>query len=199
MERDFIKIINETYSLIDFFPEGDPLKAKAKEKALEIMENLTIFFGEKEGRLPEKLYSDIAILTNYLKLGKDQGFLNDINFLILSKEYEKIKSDINVPGTIADKKKEPISPSDKEITVYENSEIKGGAMMSSTGFSERQGKILKILKEKTKAQVSDIIKEIPNVTKRTVRRDLDDLLKKGKVTRVGEWNQVFYRLGHNMS
>jgi predicted HTH transcriptional regulator len=60
--------------------------------------------------------------------------------------------------------------------------------------SIRQRKILETLVRSQKAQVSDFIKILPNITKRTIRRDLDDLLKKGKVIRVGEWNQVFYKI-----
>ncbi|MBI2050007.1 MAG: DeoR/GlpR transcriptional regulator [Candidatus Staskawiczbacteria bacterium] len=62
-------------------------------------------------------------------------------------------------------------------------------------ISERQKKILQILNEKGKAQVSDFKNVLIDVTKRTIRRDLDELLKNGKIVRVGEWNQVFYQIG----
>src|SRR3989344_525485 len=71
--------------------------------------------------------------------------------------------------------------------------VKNVEKVSAKDLSERQNKILSILSRKEKVQVSDIIKEIPKITKRTIRRDLDDLLKKGKIVRVGEWNQVFYK------
>jgi predicted HTH transcriptional regulator len=58
----------------------------------------------------------------------------------------------------------------------------------------RQEKILAIVARNDKTQVSDIIKQLPNVTKRTIRRDLDDLIKRGEVARMGSWNQIFYKL-----
>ena len=61
-------------------------------------------------------------------------------------------------------------------------------------YSPRQRHILKILLEKEKVQVADIIKELPDVTKRTIRRDLDDLLKKKKITRLGDYNKVSYSI-----
>ena len=36
---------------------------------------------------------------------------------------------------------------------------------------------------------------LPDITKRTIRRDLDELLESGKIVRVGEFNQVFYQIG----
>jgi len=60
-------------------------------------------------------------------------------------------------------------------------------------FSDRQKKILDFLQEHKKAQVMDLQTILPNITKRTIRRDLDELLKMGRIIRLGEFNQVFYR------
>ncbi len=214
--NDFIKVINATYKLLDFFPEGDPLKYKAKEKALAILENLTLvsdssgwvslktIFSEDRGKAIEQLLDDIEILDMYLKLGKEQGWIGGVNFLIITKEYRKIKSNISIP-------KFPIPrvalgiiqglPLDEKPRLG-NISVQGEALekpilkvlKTLKGYSERQRKILQILTSREKAQVADIIKEIPNITKRTIRRDLDDLLKGGRIIRVGEWNQVFYTI-----
>ncbi len=203
MKEDFIKIVSETYKVIDFFPDADPLKIKAKERVLMVLENLTLIFGaegwtslKKEKAIAEFL-DNVEILENYLRLGKYQGFIDSINFLIITKEYKKIKEQIGIPKSsfresikmIPELKEEPLVkklPKLEEIS-------KSVEPISVKNLSERQNRILDILSKKEKAQVSDIIKEIPKVTKRTIRRDLDDLLKRGKVVRVGEWNQVFYK------
>ena len=163
MQENFVKIINAIYKVLEFFPEGDPLKNKAKEKALAILEN------------PES--KDIEVLEKYLELAKWQGWIDSMNFLIIIKELEKIKN-----GIIAK----------PEISVFElrHKEI---APASRGEFSVRQKRILQFLEKTEKVQVQDIIKEMPNVTKRTIRRDLDDLLKKGEITRIGDFNQVFYQ------
>src|SRR5437868_6535715 len=113
MENNFVKITNAAYNILNFLPERDPLKNRAKDKVLAILENITLIF-ETEGWV--------------------------------SLQKEKVS---------------------------------------------RQ--LLDMLSKREKAQVADLIKELPSVTKRTIRRDLDDLLKKGKIVRVGEWNQVFYQ------
>ena len=199
MERDFIKVTNAVYRVLDFLPDGDPLKNKAKEKTLAIMENLTLIFGAQgwvslgKEMASAQLLDDIDILENYLRIGRDQGWVDTMNFLIITKEYGIIKSNINPPkglirqsleiARLGEPRREPRRPTSADVGRLERGKD-----------TERQVKILDVLNKKGKAQVSDFIKELPNVTKRTVRRDLDDLLKKGKIMRVGEWNQVFYHL-----
>jgi predicted HTH transcriptional regulator len=61
-------------------------------------------------------------------------------------------------------------------------------------ISERQKKILEILKEKRKIQVGQVKGFFPNVSKRTLRRDFQSLVKKGIIERIGEKNKTFYKL-----
>jgi predicted HTH transcriptional regulator len=61
-------------------------------------------------------------------------------------------------------------------------------------INERQKKILEILKEKGKVQVGQVKEFFPNVSKRTLRRDFQSLMKKGIIERIGEKNKTFYQL-----
>lgn len=242
-----VKITNAVYKILEFFPESDPLKNKAKEKALSIMENLILsanrrvgkedwislrdYLQERPEKPPNGLLEDIEILLSLLKLGKLQGWINDVNFLIIYNEYEKIKKEIpqilpayglpmpeilkggnidnkesllytgpeeeklNIPSDSPSVKTEKLKPN---LSVIKSSEGKEKKHNNPEGFiSERQAKILKFLKENKKAQVTDLKKVLSDVTKRTIRRDLDDLLKKGSIVRAGEWNQVFYQISAN--
>lgn len=222
-KENFIKITNTVYRILDFLPDSDPLKNRAKEKVLAILENLTLVSGavgwislQKE-KASAQLLDDIEILENYLKVGRHQGWIDNMNFLIITKEYHQIKSGIKFPKGIV---RESLEIANKiPLPKISDSLIKGDTKLinknlplsvdqkqdnvevekdniKTTGiekYSQRQGKILEILDKKEKAQVSDFIKDLPNVTKRTVRRDLDDLLKRGKIMRIGDWNQVFYK------
>ncbi len=207
MEDNFVKIANATYKVLDFFPNNDPLKNKAKEKVLSIFENLTLIssthgwvslktcLSAGREKASAQLIDDIEILESYLKLGKEQGWTGGVNFLILIKEYRKIKDNISIPkhpktpfeiiqGASLDRQNVQGLPLDRHRDINKNNE---------KDYSERQVNILNILDSKEKVQVADIIKEIPNITKRTIRRDLDDLLKRGEIIRIGEFNQVFYQ------
>ncbi len=203
MKEDLTTITQSAYRILDFLPEGDPLKNKAKERVLAILEGATLVFNSVSGlsqKIPEphenvqtlatQLLCDIDILENYFYIAKYQGWVDGVNFLIIVNEYKKINSSIEVvKASLRQPKVETVS-SRKENPTGSQKPI------SDQGkYSPRQGEILKILSKKEKAQVADFLKELPDVTKRTIRRDLDDLLKKGKVVRVGEWNQVMYSLG----
>jgi DeoR/GlpR family transcriptional regulator of sugar metabolism len=61
-------------------------------------------------------------------------------------------------------------------------------------LNERQKTIINFLKERGKAQVSDLQTVLADVTKRTIRRDLDELLKIGKIGRTGDFNEVSYHI-----
>ena len=66
--------------------------------------------------------------------------------------------------------------------------------LDSEGMNERQEKIMVFLREQGRAQVWQVKQILPEVTKRTLRRDFDCLLKKGVIERGGERNNTFYQI-----
>lgn len=171
MEENFLKLAGTIYKIIDFFPESDPLKNKAKEKALCIMDKLV---------LGASINSEVEMLLGYLKIACMQGWLNGANYLIICNEFEKIKAEKkNIP-----KKEQKTVQEDKPQKTEKHKET----------LSERQKKILKFLEHNEKAQVMDLQKVLGQVTKRTIRRDLDELLRENRIVRAGEWNQVAYKI-----
>lgn len=205
MEEKYLKLTNTAYKVLDFFPEADPLKNKAKEKVLSIMENLPLVLATdgwaslQKDKALSQLTQDIDIFLSCLKIAKSQRWIDNINFLILSKEYEAIRKEVlaQKPGI-----RNPVSVNE-ETGVGASASANASADTRNDGdglqkeLTERQKKILEMLNENEKAQVSDIIKIMPDITKRTIRRDLDGLLEMGKVVRIGEWNQVFYKKSEN--
>jgi hypothetical protein len=203
MQDDFIKITQTAYRLIDFFPDNDPLKNKAKEKVLAIMENLMLMYGTKgwislqTEKAAAQLIDDICMLENYLKIANYQKWIDNINFLIIVKEYQALKGAIRPPKPIVRQALVIASGAHNNKEVSGEKALKSETILlpkARENLSERQEKILHIMGGREKTQVADIIKQLPNITKRTIRRDLDDLLKRGRVARIGEWNQVFYQI-----
>ena len=198
MEEKFLKLTNAVYGILAYFPEADPLRNRAKDKALAIMDNLSLVFGTSgwvslktclpagREKVQSQLLDDIDMLLNYLKLGKLQGWLSPINYLIISNEYEKIKKKIALSPEFAERMTKINIP----IILPERTQI----VSDISTLSDRQKKIMKFLEENKKAQVMDLQTILPNITKRTIRRDLDELLKMGRIIRLGEFNQVFYRI-----
>src|SRR3989344_1675548 len=86
-EDDFVKTSNLVYRILDFLPDSDPLKNLAKQKILAILEGQTF-------QRSSQVLDDIAVLESYLKIGLGQGWINNMNFLIITKEYHLIKASL---------------------------------------------------------------------------------------------------------
>lgn len=61
-------------------------------------------------------------------------------------------------------------------------------------LNSRQEKILEILKERKKLQIWQLKEYFPEVSKRTLRRDLVKLVQAGFVLRTGEVSNTFYQV-----
>jgi hypothetical protein len=206
MDEQFLKLTNVAYRMLSFFPESDPLTIRAKQKALSIMDGLTLLHGtdgwasfQKEKVKVETL-ADIDSLLGYFWLAKNQGWLSHTNCLIIVGEYEKVKKQI-VPAKelLSPASVKPAPPSASYISDSQppkaSPKKEPVKKQPESSLSDRQQKIIAFLEKNDKAQVMDLQKVLPGVTKRTIRRDVDQLLQLKKLERMGEFNTIFYRIG----
>jgi hypothetical protein len=209
MENKFLKLTNTVYKVLEFFPESDPLKHRAKDKALSIMEHL-VLINETSGwasfqkeKIKVHLLEDIDILLGYLWIGKTQGWLNSVNCLIIANEYEKIKKELEPVIELTQKLPEidkPFGTAQGKPTgkIQEPQQVSPSPIkeevLESFNISDRQKKILEFISTNGKAQVVNLQTVLPDITKRTIRRDLDELLGAGKIIRQGDFNQVVYKI-----
>jgi hypothetical protein len=138
-------------------------------------------------------------LLVYLDRAKKEGWVNPGNFSLLETEYGRIRElleifeDMEAPDT---KIKEEELKKEKQVLHalprIERKEEKPEA--EDRSLTQRQKRIIEFLRTKENAQVWELQKVLPQVTKRTLRRDLDELLQKKLVERKGEWNSVVYEL-----
>lgn len=225
LKEKVLKLTGSVYRALEFFPELDPLKNRAKDKALAIMDSFILIDGSnsltifQQENIKTRLLEDIDILLRYLWIAKSQSWLSSVNYMIINNEYENIKKDIQSrEDLIYDTPvfKEEVLPPVQEIIeeepvpVLEIEKIEKEADKEdiknilekkpekkpevTVGLSSRQDKILSFLNKNDKVQVMDLQTVLPDVTKRTIRRDLDNLLKINKIIRMGEFNQVFYKI-----
>ena len=172
MEKKFLlQITNELYRLTLLFPKKEPLRYKMREIGDEILAKCLI------NNQHPVLVKDLEILDGFFEVAKNQNWVKPEDILNLQKEYIKLKGQLKL-------KAEPIKSEVKltEVRPLQNS------------MNERQEKILAVLKEKEKAQVWQIKQIFPQVSKRTLRRDFENLFKRGIIERIGERNETFYQL-----
>lgn len=200
MNDKFLKLTNTVYKVLDFFPESDPLKNRAKDRALSIMEHLILFEDNsgwasfQKDRVKAQILEDIEILLGYLWIAKTQGWLNSVNFIIISNEFKKVKKELG-PVMIELTQKLPFDmPVLPKVVESAPEQRQESVKQKTINLSERQSKIIEFLEKNEKAQVMDLQKILPDITKRTIRRDLDELLEVGKIVRMGDFNKVFYQI-----
>jgi len=180
MNRDFlIKLTNELYRITLLFPKKDSLRYKMRDLGTDILAQLIALSEENPGasksskeKVSLKLGNNLAVLISYFEVAKAQNWVSPKDILEIKNQYCKIKESLKV-SEVQGKER---SPAPKIV------------------LKERQTKILEILKEKGKAQVQEFKKHFPQTSRRTLRRDLRDLLNQGRVERIGERGDTFYRI-----
>ena len=219
MDRDFfIKLVFGTHKVVDLLTkegkQGSQLKTAANNllsDLLVICEENPVTLEQKKNILPRTLrgIGQVQSILNQAKeacLPDRQGSkVNPKNFVILEQEYKKIP-DLLVEFFVSQNLLNSVKEEGGVDNLAKPRMLEGSDLTLRPAFvppvigtparlSARQEKILEFLKTKEKAQVWELQKMLPEpVTKRTLRRDMDDLMQKGKVERQGEWNGVVYKL-----
>jgi len=201
-DKDFyIKLTQKLYHLTLLFPKKEPLRYKAREVADEILSNL-VFISEKGQNetesLKNKLESKLEILDCFFGVALSQNWVKPVDILEIKKEYLKIKEYLGteiiqneglvplIPFQVLTK------PNVNATEAINSQKADFSVQLTATNQATRQNKIIELLKEKGRAQVWEFKKVFPEVTKRTLRRDFEQMLKQGLVERIGERNETFY-------
>ena len=167
-KENLIELTNKLYKLTLLFPKKEPLRYKMREVADEILANSV--------SNPSKIKKNLEIIKSYFKVARWQNWVSYFDILEIEEEYDKIECDLKI-----------------EFLPQPN-KVDGERVSDTKTLEGRKEKILEILKEKEKIQVGELKELLPDVSKRTLRRDFDQLLKQGLVERIGERNETFYCL-----
>jgi len=183
----FIKLTLAVYRVTELFPSQEPLKFSLREKANQILADAILFFSEnpinlkenQKERIKDQILRNIEVLEGYFEVAKTQQWVKDINFFVLKKEYDKLKEEV-------------LRKNQKSLPIFgpENSL----QLPLESLRKERCKRILEILQKKGRAQIWEFKEIFPQLSKRTLRRDFEYLLKKGLVERIGEGKMTYYRL-----
>ncbi|MDD2731863.1 MAG: DeoR family transcriptional regulator [Candidatus Pacebacteria bacterium] len=210
-KQKIVQLTNKIYRLTVLFPKKEPLRYKIRESANDILHDIinldnfknNHFIIKEESnqvliRKKEELFflleSDIEIILAYFSIAKWQNWVSYFDILDIEEEYSGIKEEaLTARKSLLDElessfdKTAPLDLNNKDFIEREK-EVEGNSL------DKRKGKIIEILKQRQRIQVWEVSKVFPQVSKRTLRRDFVDLLKKGLIERVGEKNETFYKL-----
>ena len=206
MDRDFlIQLTNSLYRLTLLFPKKEPLRYKMREIADDILADLIKLSPEvsaevgppqvKNKRVENVIpWAGLEVLDGFFEVAKEQNWVSPEEILKLQENYSKLKEELKTEVEEDKSSSPPLAAArvtDLEMTLTLPLDKSKNECSS---ISERQEKILAFLKEQGRAQVWQIKQVLPEVTKRTLRRDFESLLKKGLVERTGERNNTFYQV-----
>ena len=167
----------------------------------------------------EEIIDNLDILDSFFNVAKEQNWVSLSDLEIIQSNYNELKKEVENQRI----KKTNSQPSLVLGKIQKENETREGAPVFSAFpeeggnsleqsqreeeqrkerekkkeeaiLSERQEKILVFLKEQGRAQVWQVKQILPEVTKRTLRRDFENLLKKGIIERIGEKNNTFYQI-----
>lgn len=205
MDKDFFtQTTTDLYRLTLLFPKKEPLRYKMREVADEILANLLRITNRYEYTNTKNssneteiknLLESLEIFTGFFEVVKAQNWVKADEVLATQGKYDKLKEEILIfsqqeEATLANKKL-PLNFDQPAIT----ERAEAGVFTSiQEKINSRQQRILEILKDKEKTQVWEVKKVFPDVTKRTLRRDFEYLLKQELIERMGEKNNTFYQI-----
>lgn len=219
-QRDFIKLTSALYRVTDLFPDQEPLKIGLRERSLKVLNLLSPYhFSDDtnlESAVAEESLKEVQSLRSLLAVSQDQRWVNQINLILLDQEYGRLEDQLKI--IIARKnsfhqddtpkpvepvvRREPArfirpvpeKPISHELKPNRTYDINTGQEVDSAPPSERQEKILRMIRQHPRIQMRQIQEELTDVTSRTLRRDLESLVQQGKITRVGRGTGTFYRV-----
>lgn len=224
MERDAcIKISFAAHRVADAFLAGEREGSYLKESANNILADMMLVLEQNPVTRPQKLQvipRTVREIDILLRILEDSGSIEDRTRRILQSEYGKMQAELkamlageqkareeraamevraeeSVTRRAPDRSAVQEEPKQEERSrkdAPEGLESPKQVRARARKLSERQERILAMLRQKDRVQIWELQKILPNVTKRTLRRDMDDLLAGGMVEREGEWNSVSYRI-----
>jgi len=150
--------------------------------------------GPREKDAIFALESNLDILNSYFEVAKWQNWADYFDILAIQEDYGKVKDclAVEIRGLERNWQQEKRNPAAGPAPMVNK---EGGLVKSD--FESRKEKITQILKETGKIQVGQANTYFPDISKRTLRRDFQKLLKEGTVERIGDKNNTFYKLKIN--
>ncbi|MCD5396493.1 MAG: DeoR family transcriptional regulator, partial [Candidatus Pacebacteria bacterium] len=134
-----------------------------------------------------EIFSNLETLFGYFEIAKTQNWVNEKNIEILKTEYQKLQKLVKVTPQqkLSEQRPRTISrvSSRTSIEKEESSPKKFEGGQEKLSPKERKAKILQLLNYKKSITLSEIKNIFFQVSQRTLRRDMESLIKEGIVKR----------------
>lgn len=187
-KRYLQSVVLALYRVSDILPQNEALRFKLREEALNTISHAEHFYLDPNV-LNYKFGASLSTLNQYCVLAREQRWLSEKNFLIVENALKELQNALS-----------ELEAKDVKSKKHEKSTRKRALQKSvinltavNFGVSTRQKQLLTYLQEKNEVRVGDLTEFFPRISKRTIRRDLDSLVKAKLIARGGKTNGTLYR------
>lgn len=175
------KLTAALYRVTDLLSDREPLKWVLRKRAVNIYNNLLII--KNNGKILNAVLENLSCLAKNLELVSLGTYISNLNFEILKKEYNNLKSliegenlsDISIGHLIGHKSIPKGSPLVPQVPQGE-----------PLGNSDRKQKIIEFLKNQGPKTISEIAPILEGIGEKSLQRDLFDLVQAGQLRADGE-------------
>jgi len=186
LSQKIIKITNAVYRVTNLFPEKEPLRNQIREKAGEIV--LEISQLKTSDKVKEMCYNidmEIEGIIALFNIAEKQAWVSQINLEVLKKAYSGLKESLKIGMVRENKDNRKLSEKDVIQAI-------------SCTTNNRHTIILDYLKGNERIQVGQVCQLFPQISRRTLIRDLNDLVLSGKIERNGGGRGIAYKIKQNI-
>ena len=172
-----IKLTLALYQVTKEFPKDEPLKTRIRDVADDFLVQAICNNPRLDSQGKRTIINDIKSLKAYFRIAKAQNWVNPKNFDILEGKYMEIYEDIRYSQPVRNEIiQERIARKDQSARLLKKDEEK-----QRPGL--RREKILEFLKKNKTVSLEELKSLLPSVSQRTLRRDVEYLLKKRAINR----------------
>jgi len=173
MHEDFLRRLTAAlYRVTDRLEDREPLKWTLRESALELermyFQNPEFLSLKREEERSRRMIMLVREVVHLLELVSSLSYVSRINFDVLLREYARFE------GFLFQKEETPPM-------------LEGASEDGLQEFTFRQRKIIEFLAPLRNSSVSELVKCFDGqISEKTLQRDLNDLIVRGKVRADGE-------------
>jgi hypothetical protein len=195
------KLTAALYLVTSNLSDHDPLKWRLRKLALDVLSQTKLAVSrplESGACLFDRSIDSMSQLLSLLEIGLLPSGVSQMNFSILRNEYANLQEKMSrLNGVAVSLETTPPPPA---LTAGPGSKIKRTEAKTEPGrLNSRQDTIIKFLEENGWSSIKDISRVLPEVSAKTVQRDLSDLVTKGKLEREGDRRWSRYQVASSLT
>lgn len=179
-----VKLASAVYRVTKLFPQNEVLKNQLRLRAGDIVFEMSqLSHKDKNKKICYNIHSQIEGLKALFNIAKEQNWVKPINFEILDREYANLEKTI-----------EEFLIENRPAPAKQGLGGEPGQRQTDRNSDGRRSQILDYLKSNGQVKIGQVCQIFPQVSRRTLIRDLEELCQVGFAKRIGGGRGICYEI-----